>query len=469
MTMTIGSKESTRSAPDPFETRSPFELVKDVRRTRLLIGACDVIFWIAFPILTPFVVMALTVPAWQTTVTLVVPSLSVPISRLVRRMATTSRVNQGAFILLVYFLIMIGLNGVLIDGLFPAVAIAYAPFVLVGGLVLERFGRYMIGLLASALWIAGKVVVSEGVIQGVEIPSALLWSLEVVIVGSMFIMLVWLSELALVDLRRALDDATFDLVQANRQLERASRMKSQFTARTSHELRTPLSTIIVITDLALRKAYGAINNDMSENLQRVLSNAWRLKGLIDDILDLSKIEAGGIQLVKASFPPQNLLTGLKSNLIPEAEEKGLEFKTQLSLDLPSEIVGDEGRVSQIVTNLVSNAIKFTQEGEIEVSLDAVAKKQWRIRVRDTGRGIHEENLQSIFDEFSQEITAVDEHGTKGTGLGLAISRALARQMGGDITVTSKLGKGSTFEVVLPLVQPAADGEQAEKHQVSGGN
>lgn len=434
---------------DPFEHRSPFERLKDIRRERLLNEICILIFWIAFPVLTPFFILALAVPSWQTTITFIVPSLSVPLSRYVQSLARAQKIDLGGIILLSYFLIMIGLNGLLIEGLFPAVAIAYAPFILIAGMILEPPGRYLIALLGAIFWMSSNFLISQEVVEGIQIPDVLLTILETVIVLGMFFMIAWLSKLALDDTQRALDDTTFELVQKNRELGIANRMKTQFTARTSHELRTPLSAIMVFTELALRKAYGPLPEKLEENLERVLFNVKRLTALIDDILDLSKIEAGEIVLVKSEFPAQSLMDTLSKSLQPQAEAKGLKFRTNLAPNLPNQLCGDENRVKQVLINLVSNAIKFTDNGEIEVSIDLADSEYWRIRVRDTGRGIHEENLETIFEEFSQDIATNDTH-PKGTGLGLAISHHLVHIMGGRIDVVSKLGKGSTFEVLLPL-------------------
>jgi signal transduction histidine kinase len=268
-----------------------------------------------------------------------------------------------------------------------------------------------------------------------------------------FVFVAVLNQFVTRDLKRALDDATYDLVQANRKLEEASKLKSQFTARTSHELRTPLSAIIVFTDLALRKMYGPLTEKLEDSLERVLLSAKRLNTLIEDILDLSKIEAGEIEIYEEAFEVSHLVETVHSTLETAAAEKQLDFTIQLSSSMPETIIGDEKRLSQVLINLTHNAIKFTDTGSVKVSIEELNGPKWKMTVKDTGRGINEEHFESIFDEFRQVKTEGSDTRTKGTGLGLAITRQLVEMMAGNVTLTSTLGKGSSFQVTLPLKTP----------------
>jgi signal transduction histidine kinase len=224
-------------------------------------------------------------------------------------------------------------------------------------------------------------------------------------------------------------------------------MKSQFTARTSHELRTPLSALIVFTDLALRGAYGPLNDKLETALEHVITSARHLKTIINDILDLSKIEAGEFEIDEECVDVGTLVKAAEAVCHEASEEKGLECSIELAPDMPAHILGDESRLTQILLNLVGNAIKFTQEGSVEIYIGPHSEDQWCFMVRDTGPGIPEDQFEAIFHAYRQ---LNGENQTEGTGLGLAITRHLVIKMGGEISVRSELGKGSTFEVVLPL-------------------
>jgi signal transduction histidine kinase/CheY-like chemotaxis protein len=254
-----------------------------------------------------------------------------------------------------------------------------------------------------------------------------------------------------------------ELAQANRDLEQASQLKSQFLANMSHELRTPLNSIIGYTELVLDGLYGPLTEDQSDRLSRVLRNGQNLLLLINDVLDLSKIEAGRMELSFATVNLPALLDTVTSTLLPLANQKGLELKVNLPEHLPV-LVADETRLRQILNNLMSNAVKFTREGgvTIDVSVDQPSKMIY-LRVIDTGIGIPTEHRERVFDEFHQvDGTSTREFG--GTGLGLAITRRLARMHGGDVTLESEVGKGSTFTVALPLIAPPQPASSASRSE-----
>ncbi len=240
-----------------------------------------------------------------------------------------------------------------------------------------------------------------------------------------------------------------ELADANQQMAITSRLKSEFLANMSHELRTPLNSIIGYTELVLDGLYGPLTDKQQDRLEKVHRNGRSLLALINDILDLSKIEAGRLELDRVPLNVHSLIDSVMATVQPQAEEKGLEIKRVLPHYLPS-IVADENRFQQILLNLLSNAVKFTSHGEIVIAAGTSRDEQkLEIQITDTGIGIAPESFELIFDEFRQvDSTSTREYG--GTGLGLAISRRLARLHGGDILVESAVGKGSTFTVVLPL-------------------
>jgi signal transduction histidine kinase len=253
------------------------------------------------------------------------------------------------------------------------------------------------------------------------------------------------------DLRKALEDATYKLYKVNQQLEQASERKSQFTARTSHELRTPLSSMIAFSDLALRDAYGPINDRLRNAIGHVYHGAILLKGIINDILDLGKIEAGELEIEKAPFKLRDVYSTLEGTIEATISEKGLDFSLWVSPEMPEDLIGDEGRICQILMNLTSNAVKFTDEGSVQVKLTPYGSESWLIEVIDTGPGIPAQEQENVFQAYRQLQRSKDQKKVKGTGLGLAITRNLVELMDGRLEMVSTVGEGTTFRVFLPLV------------------
>lgn len=244
------------------------------------------------------------------------------------------------------------------------------------------------------------------------------------------------------------ENANKQLKIANARVKEATRLKSEFLANMSHELRTPLNAIIGFTGIMLEGFAGEIDEDAKHMVKRVYDNSKGLLTLINDILDISKIEAGRLELVKAPFFVDGLADQWKNRTGILAEQKGLSFTVEVDASLPRPLYGDQERLNQVALNLLSNAIKFTEEGG--VSLKILRKDhQWQIVVEDTGIGIPPHAHEYIFDEFRQ-IDGSSMRSYGGTGLGLAITRKLVLVMGGTISVESVFGKGSTFVVTLPI-------------------
>ena len=238
-----------------------------------------------------------------------------------------------------------------------------------------------------------------------------------------------------------------EIEEKSRELVIASQHKSQFLANMSHELRTPLNAILGYSELILDDIYGAAPPKMRDVLERVQTNGKHLLGLINDVLDLSKIEAGQLVLQLAPYSVKDMLRGVYVAVEPLASTKKIALKLDLPKDLPA-AKGDERRLSQVVLNLVGNAIKFTDAGEVTIAAHA-ANGSVVVQVKDTGPGIAEADQQKIFEEFQQ----ADNSSTRakgGTGLGLAISRRIVALHGGRLWVESALGKGSTFSFTLPV-------------------
>jgi PAS domain S-box-containing protein len=245
--------------------------------------------------------------------------------------------------------------------------------------------------------------------------------------------------------------------------EAADRIKSAFLATMSHELRTPLNSIVGFTGILLQGLAGPFNPEQGKQLDMVRTSARHLLALVNDVLDISKIEAGQLEVVRQPFDPARSVARVVALLTPLADAKGLALRVDVAPAL-GEAMSDERRFEQIVLNLVTNAIKFTDRGEVSLAADLVtdycpagassAQPAIRLRVADTGTGIRPEHLPGLFQPFRQIDSGLSRQ-HEGTGLGLAICHRLAILLGGEIHAESEWEKGSVFSVTLPLDGPAS--------------
>jgi signal transduction histidine kinase len=238
-----------------------------------------------------------------------------------------------------------------------------------------------------------------------------------------------------------------ELEKKNEQLETANRHKSQFLANVSHELRTPLNSIIGFTRIVLRRSEGKIEALQKENLQKVLISSDHLLSLINELLDLAKIEAGRMEVFAETFKLDEILRVATTTVEPLLRNGNVKLVTEIASDIPP-LKTDRDKLKQSMLNLLSNAVKFTERGEIKVAA-------WRdngnvkLTVSDTGIGMTQEALRYIFDEFRQaDMSSTRRYG--GTGLGLAIVKKFINLMGGEIVVESEAGRGSKFTITLPM-------------------
>jgi len=231
------------------------------------------------------------------------------------------------------------------------------------------------------------------------------------------------------------------------QLLQASQIRSQFLATTSHELRTPLNAIIGFAQILLHQSKGPLTEQQHTMVQRILRNGHQLLTLLNDILDLSKIEAGRLQLVPESFDLRELSARTLGEFDSVADQKGLQLSLICESDnLP--VVLDRGRIHQVLTHLIANGIKYTEQGWVQVTLKELAPDRILIQVQDSGIGISPAQLPLIFEAFRQ-LDQTDKRRGKGTGIGLAIVHSLVQMMQGQIQVDSTPGQGTSFWVELP--------------------
>jgi signal transduction histidine kinase len=242
------------------------------------------------------------------------------------------------------------------------------------------------------------------------------------------------------------DQRTRELALARDRAEAADRTKSAFLATMSHELRTPLNSVIGFSGLLLQGLAGPLNDEQIKQLGMVKSSGQHLLALINDVLDISKIEAGEIEIDNTVFDLRESIQKVMHAMAPLAEKKHLSLTARLAPDV-GPIVSDRRRVEQIVINLLSNAVKFTDRGEVTLVAET-GPAIVSISVCDTGLGIQADDLAELFQPFHQLDTGLRRR-HEGTGLGLAICKRLVDRLGGAISVESEFGKGSTFRVTLP--------------------
>ena len=229
----------------------------------------------------------------------------------------------------------------------------------------------------------------------------------------------------------------------------ADRLKSQLLTSVSHELRTPLNAIKGYAQLLNEEAYGSTTNEQKTTFQRILINTTQLQGMVNNLLDRAQIEQGKLTLQRSPFAPVDLIETSHSALNILAKTKGLALTSEITPDVPATLMGDALRLQQILFNLTSNAIKFTESGTVHARIFLPDASHWALQVTDTGIGISGEVQAEVFRPFWQ----VDSSATRqyrGSGLGLSIVKELAELMGGQVTLTSQPGKGSAFTVIFPM-------------------
>ncbi|MBO9641942.1 MAG: histidine kinase [Pseudacidovorax sp.] len=236
-------------------------------------------------------------------------------------------------------------------------------------------------------------------------------------------------------------------------LKRATELKSRFLSHMSHEFRTPVNAIRSIARLLSDEVDGPLSAEQRRQVQFIQTSAREFAEMVDDLLDLAKIEAGRVEISPAWFEMVDLFSALRGMFRPMLENQQVTLAFEEPADLPR-LYTDDRKLSQILRNYVSNALKFTPQGEVRVAACRLGEDRVRFSVSDTGIGIAPEHQASVFDDFSQVDSPVQKR-LRGTGLGLALCRQLAGLLGGEVGVESELGRGSTFWLTLPMQLPDA--------------
>jgi two-component system capsular synthesis sensor histidine kinase RcsC len=234
-----------------------------------------------------------------------------------------------------------------------------------------------------------------------------------------------------------------------RKASEANEFKIRFIARVSHELRTPLGALLGMSEMLQENVYGPLSPAQMDITQRIINNTHALERTFTELLDQSQIELGQLRLKEAEFSPKELVQEVYSNNLALALQKGLAMHVEVDSALPDVIIGDKTRIEQILSNLVVNAIKYTQTGSILIRANKNGAVQWFLQVKDSGVGISKGDQAFIFEPFRQADETMGR-GYGGVGLGLAIVHQLVMLMNGSVSVESELGRGSTFTVFLPL-------------------
>jgi signal transduction histidine kinase len=250
--------------------------------------------------------------------------------------------------------------------------------------------------------------------------------------------------------RQQAEQARAEAEQARQAAEQADRAKSQFLSTMSHELRTPLNAIIGYDEAMIGGMVGDFQPEQLRLLKNIQHNSRRLLALINDVLDLSKIESGSLEIYLAPMSPKRLVQETIESLRSLADEKQIALEATITDNVPEVILGDSKKTQQILVNLLSNAIKFTDQGGVYVHVSTADRETWQFVVRDTGIGMPADATNYIFEPFRQ-VDGTDTRKYKGTGLGLSIVKRLIESLGGSIDVNSKLGSGTSVTVIFPRV------------------
>lgn len=371
----------------------------------------------------------------------------------------TGRVRLASAIFSLVLLVVVSFGSYISGGFRGTTMSAYFAIVLIAGLLLGNWTALAFGLVAISF--TGWLVYADArrFLPPVSEFTTLttLWgefSAALIVIIGLFALLMNNLKQAHERTKRNEKQLAYRLVESEQLTiwaQEVSDYKTHLLSRVSHELRTPLGVIVGMSEMLKLETYGSMTSEQKKLLERIQVNSKFLETTFSDLLEQSQLDREMLPVQSISFSPAGILRKISPEFRQDAIEKGLQFEEQIAPELPKRLWGIPSRVEQILYHLVSNAIKFTKTGSVCIALLMADEEHWAIRVSDTGIGIPNEYLESIFEPFRQvDETIARQYG--GIGLGLAIVKRLTSSLKGRIKVESEPGKGSTFTVTLPLVE-----------------
>lgn len=337
--------------------------------------------------------------------------------------------------------------------LFPLIVNSLGPagsaLVIFPVAIIARIWGFWGGVLAGLIAAPANVLLFNLMGSPITFRGGVSGAVTVIVLGAV---VGWLS-----DLLERIYQQSQELAAARDQALEASKLKSMMLSKVSHELRTPLGAVLGYAELLAEGTYGPVNERQCQKLGNIVTAAQELEVLISDLLDMSRIETGRLQLFPEPMAVAELVESVEMQTAVAAQQKGLRMRCLLDPDMPAVIIGDRARISQILVNLVTNSVKYTEQGDVIIEIYPDGSDQWTMKVTDTGVGIPAEEQEHIFEAFRQS-GAASSHARGGIGLGLSIVCELVTLMNGHINVNSVVGQGSSFTVTLPLVQPTTEKE-----------
>lgn len=412
-------------------------------------------------------------PVWSTLVLALALLGFIPISLYALSLSRRGNNTAAARAYLFHMLITIGLitallvKSLLLIGIMVAILLALMALFLEPRPVAIRWVTlsglvYLAGLLTRDMF--HMPVIELGVVETVFMYTApLCLFLTIAVLGSSTMEFLRDALRESETLREQAEQSYKQAQQATMVAIEANRLKSEFLSMMSHELRTPLNAIIGFAGIMLGGMGGKLDSDASHMVNRINANSLHLLDLINNVLDLAKVEAGQFRPIYAPFAPADLIRTRYEEMSSLAKNRNFTFEIEIDPDLPPVIVGDKDIIHRIITNLLSNAFKFTENGSVKLSasLNSNDHSEWIISIADTGIGIPAHALEYIFDPFRQ-VDGSPSRQFGGTGLGLAIVKELVSEIDARIRVDTVLGKGSTFIVTLPIIVREASVEVGAK-------
>lgn len=373
------------------------------------------------------------------------------------------RVRLAAFIFSSVLLALVSVGTYMTGGFRGSTMSAYFGILLIAGLLLGSrvafgFGFFTIIFTAWLVYADSRQLLPP--VPEYTTVTALWAEFALVVIA-----IVGLTALIMDNLKKAYErterkekELAFKLVESQQLAmwaQEASDFKTHLLARVSHELRTPLGVIVGMAEMLRLEAYGTMTSEQKKLLERIQVNSKFLETTFSELLEQSQLDREMLPMQMISFSPARILGKITPEFQQDAQEKGLQFEEHIAPELPETLWGIPTRVEQILYHMISNAIKFTQTGSVRVDWFKPDERHWAMRVTDTGIGIPKKHRESIFEPFRQvDETIAREYG--GIGLGLSIVKRLTSSMKGTIRLESELGKGSTFTVTLPFVEPTKE-------------